>query len=319
MTALHATLREAHARLVRELRSHPLGDAGHLGVSVVHGGRLVATSSRAWIGNVLAVGAACAPSGLDPGVAVLTNDPFAGSPHVQDHWVVAGAADGALVVLQAHLADVGGQNLGSYNPFAGEVWQEGVRTTPAQLYRGGKLERDVLELVRLNSRLPELVAHDVVVLGETALELAAGLGPAEPEAAGPRQPAAAASVETTLHNCSGEDVTIALRITPGERIRFDFAGSSPQVQGFVNSTLATTTSAVVAASGSMPDEIEVDAPAGSVVNCSFPQATGWSSHGTYAAIASLVRRGLERGEPSLPGERLPPVRIDGCRREGCPF
>ena len=320
MSEVYARLRDAHARLVRDIHSHPLGDLGHLGVTLVtSGARLAATTAPAWAGNAVAVAAACATRGLEVGDTVITNDPFAGSPHVQDHWVVAGLSGGATVVVQAHLADVGGQSLGNYYPLADEVWQEGVRTTPVKLHRAGKLERDVLELVKLNSRLPLLIEHDLLTLAETALQLAEELD----EVAAPAPPVAPhvepAAVETRLHNCAGEDVTIALRIEPGTRIRFDFAGSSAQVRGFVNATLPTTTSSVAAACGAGLDAIEVTAPAGCVVNCSFAVATSWSPYGTYDAIASLVRRGLGLPEPPERELSRPAVRIDGCRREGCPF
>lgn len=100
---------------------------------------------------------------LDGEDVVITNDPYSGGIHVQDFTVIAPVAYQDAIVLylgvRAHLVDIGGEAFGGYALRARELWAEGARITPIKLYRGGKLQRDVLTTLLLNSRVPD-IAHD---------------------------------------------------------------------------------------------------------------------------------------------------------------
>src|SRR5262249_31659749 len=157
-----------------------------------------------------------------------------------------------------HLADIGGQSFGNYYPYARDVWQEGVVTTPVRLARNGQVDNDVMELLKLKSRAPVLLAHDVAlmydvgvdVLGKIQREAIKADGVAQLDVARERARVLAARIaedtvgEGTIHNCAGSDARVTVRLARGgPGIVVDLTESSPQAErGFINSTRATTRS-----------------------------------------------------------------------------
>ena len=75
------------------------------------------------------------------------------------HDGVAGFSSGRqtrpafYVSNRAHHADVGGRFAGSMGP-AEEIFQEGIRIPPVRIVRGGKVDREMLDLILLNVRTP---------------------------------------------------------------------------------------------------------------------------------------------------------------------
>jgi len=130
----------------------------------------------------MSVAAVIQQSELDPGDAVMLNDPFCGGTHLPDITLVmpvfirpAGKAksrNGArprpggakprlhtftpdfYVASRAHHADVGGTYPGSMGPCQ-EIYQEGLRIPPVKIMRGGRIVPDVLALLLNNVRTPE--------------------------------------------------------------------------------------------------------------------------------------------------------------------
>jgi N-methylhydantoinase B len=353
---LDATLREADARLAKQLGSAAVGQPDHRSVSLVDlGGSVTASSSQDHLGNAEAVARSVldAFSTLGEGDAVVMSDPYSGSAHVQDHWLVlpfyANGVPAALVLIQSHLADVGGQAFGNYYPYARDVWQEGVVTTPVRLARDGALDRDVLETLKLNSRAPVLIAHDIALMYEIGREVAGDLsaetvaadGLAQIEAARERTRELAASLtsevrlEVAVHNCAGPDARVTLRIGSDRgACLVDLTESSEQVDpGFINSTLATTRSAIARAfidytgapsNSGVLAALDIRTTSGSIVDCQPPLAVGWSPFEPGFVVGDLVRSALSREADAVAPQRVrepvrPPVRIDGCRAEGCRF
>ncbi len=66
-------------------------------------------------------------------------------------------------VITAHQADVGGAVPGSYNPYATDLWQEGIRITPLRIFSKGKKLKDVWDLVIGNVRMP-VVGDDIIAM-----------------------------------------------------------------------------------------------------------------------------------------------------------
>jgi N-methylhydantoinase B len=96
---------------------------------------------------------------LEPGDAVLLNDPFRGGTHLPDMTLVSPVflpgrkrAD-FLVANRAHHADVGGAVPGSMAP-ASDVHGEGLRVPPVKLVVRDRVQRDVLALCLANMRVP---------------------------------------------------------------------------------------------------------------------------------------------------------------------
>ncbi len=353
---LDSTLHDAEVRLAKELGAAAVGQSDHRSVSLVDlRGCVLASSSPGHIGNAEAVarGVLSAFPAVSVEDAIVVSDPYTGSAHVQDHWLAVPLfAHGwpvALVLVQAHLADVGGQAFGNYYPYARDVWQEGVVTTPVQLVRDGEIDRDILETLKLNSRAPVLMAHDIRLLYEVARDVAAALSLDLVTALGAAQAAASRErvselatlireevrIEAAVHNCAGPDARVAVSVATGDRgIVVDLTECSSQVDpGFINCTLATTRSAIAHAfvdhTGAPPNsgvlaELDIRTTAGSIVDCKPPLAVGWSPFEPGHTVGDLIRQALSRWADPIAPLRLrepvcPPVRIDGCRAEGCRF
>ena len=349
-------LHEWDVVLAFELSSLPFADRDHKAVAIAdNDGNVIGCSAPRQVANAEAVSRACLEAfpSWDDGTVVVTSDPFSGTAHVQDHWVARPVYDGAtrtgLALVAVHLADVGGQSFGNFFPAARDVFQEGVRTTPLRLARNGAIDRDALEMVKLNSRAPVLVEHDLMVMhrlaetmadeassllangGEEILKTEASLldsviqhieGEAAPQTG-------------TVHNCAGPDANVSLVVRRDDGgLVVDFSGSSPQAEsGFINSTLTHTRSAVTAALADLTPAVAnsgllrsvvIDAPEASIVNCDYPLATAWSPYHPARLINTMIKESLDGRLPSGVGKappevRMPTVRIDGCREGSCPF
>ncbi|MGC8551030.1 MAG: hydantoinase B/oxoprolinase family protein [Acidobacteriaceae bacterium] len=109
----------------------------------------------------MSVHAAVEKIDFEPGDIAILNDPFAGGTHLPDITMVlpvfladGDAAPSFYVSARAHHADVGGSFAGSMGP-ASEVFQEGIRIPPVRIVRGGRLDREMLDLVLWNVRTPQ--------------------------------------------------------------------------------------------------------------------------------------------------------------------
>jgi N-methylhydantoinase B len=125
---------------------------------------------------------------IRPGDVFVTNDPsYGGVTHLNDVVLALPVfADGALIAWTAtiaHFNDVGGMVPGSISNEASEIFQEGLRLPAVRLFDAGRLVEPVLEIMKVNSRLPDYLQGDLwaevaaVRLGERrVLELAGKYG-----------------------------------------------------------------------------------------------------------------------------------------------
>jgi N-methylhydantoinase B len=95
---------------------------------------------------------------LAEGDVYLFNDPYDGGTHLSDFKLVRPFFhDGSLFCWLAsvgHWHDVGGNVPGNYNPVATESFQEGMHIPPVRLVRQGKINSDIVDILKSNSRLP---------------------------------------------------------------------------------------------------------------------------------------------------------------------
>ena len=101
-----------------------------------------------------------------PGDQFVANDPYnGGGTHLPDINIIAPVFIGkkivAFVANIAHHADVGGMVPGSEAAVCQSIYQEGLRIPPVRIMKAGEVNRDVLEILLLNSRTPEERAGDV--------------------------------------------------------------------------------------------------------------------------------------------------------------
>src|SRR5712671_2968081 len=97
-----------------------------------------------------------------PGHDYVTNDPWLTSGHLHDLTVVTPSFhDGrpvALLACTCHVVDIGGRGFG---PDARQVFEEGLFIPIMKLAREGRVNEDLLEIVRANVREPLQVEGDL--------------------------------------------------------------------------------------------------------------------------------------------------------------
>jgi len=222
----------------------------------------------------MSVAAAIAALPLEPGDIALLNDPYAGGTHLPDLTMVMpiylrGSRKRMFYVAnRAHHADVGGGQAGSMG-LSREVFQEGIRIPPVKIFRGGRIVRDVWQLILGNVRTAEEREGDLAAqiascrIGERRLnEIVAKYGRCEVETYEHHLlDYSARMMRSVLRGIPdgtyrGEDfldddgitdepirVAVTIRIR-GARAEVDFTGSAPQCAGSVNAVAAITQSAV---------------------------------------------------------------------------
>jgi N-methylhydantoinase B len=136
-------------------------------------GRVLAQSQRlplhmgSMLGSVRRVLERYPVERLIAGDMFLANDPYhGGGSHLPDFNLVAPVfAGGRLVAFAAncaHHSDVGGMVPGSESADCREIFQEGLRIPPVRLVAAGELREDIVEIVKLNSRVPQDRAGDLL-------------------------------------------------------------------------------------------------------------------------------------------------------------
>ena len=106
------------------------------------------------------------PGAIEPGDVFVTNDPYYGGvTHLNDIVVAMPVfADGRIIAWTANIAhnsDVGGMAPGSLTGEATEIFQEGLRLPAVKMISRGEPIRPVLEIIKVNSRMPDVLEGDV--------------------------------------------------------------------------------------------------------------------------------------------------------------
>jgi len=198
---------------------------------------------------------------------------------------------------------------GGYNPEAREVWQEALRITPVKIFEAGKLKRDVWDLIFANIRY-DIVEEDIkaeiggCVVGERGVkallerygiekfndhvEYLFDVTEKMVRKEIKRIPDGTYHAESYVYYDGiheGSKMKINLSVTvKNDEITFDFSGSDPQTEGFVNAPYAATASAVLLTflmhinpdiphNDGIVRPIHIINPEGSFLNASFPAAT----------------------------------------------
>jgi N-methylhydantoinase B len=242
-----------------------------------------------------------------PGDVYITNDPWALAGHLNDVCVLSPIFHrGRLAAFTAcilHHSDIGGR-VASDNR---EVFEEGLFIPLVKLYDAGKLNQEVLCMIRANVRTPEQVNGDirsqiaanhvcgtqiVRMLEEYGLEDLDELGgeiisrsERSIRAAIAKAPAGVYRAEGAIEQTEGQpEVRIRCAVTiAGSDITVDLTGSSPQVDWGGNVVYNFTYAYVHMAVKSIFDPeipnndgiaapIRLIAPEGTVVNCRHPAA-----------------------------------------------
>lgn len=102
---------------------------------------------------------------MNPGDAIILNDPYMGGMHLPDIFMFVpfffeDQVEGFCVVI-CHHTDVGGRVAGSNASDSTEIFQEGIRIPPLKLFNAGKVNQTLESLIRLNVRVPDRVLGDL--------------------------------------------------------------------------------------------------------------------------------------------------------------
>ena len=266
--------------------------------------------------------------GINEGDQFYFNDPYIGGQHLPDQMVVKPvfyqgrriAWTGSMM----HTSETGGIEPGGMSPSAKEIFHEGVRIRGLKIVEGGRFRKDVFQTIVQQTRDPHLVGLDIKariaavnVCARRYLELAEKFGaPFVAEASRriiedsekmsrarlrelPDGTWRSRLYADTIGNRE-QPVLVQCTLTKrADAITFDYTGSSPQVDGSVNATLSGCWGDlfVVLASqlfwdvswnGGMFAPVRLVAPEGSVMNCTFPAATGVTTNSVGCLITAVA-------------------------------
>ena len=258
------------------------------------------------------------PENLNPGDAILSNDPYLGGVHLNDITLISpvyynGELFGYVANL-AHHVDVGGGAPASIGAFR-EVFQEGVIISAVKMVEDGEIVPDVFRLVLAQIRSKHETAGDFraqVASNNTGVRRLTALldrmgaetinfyidqliayTERRTRAEIAKLPQGVFTADGYIDNDGYTDEPVHLvgkLVINGDGVLFDLNGSEPQRRAPVNSTYAQTFSACAYVLKSLIDPdipvnagfyrlVQVDAPLGTVVNCTppFPVVGGWET------------------------------------------
>jgi len=256
---------------------------------------------------------------IQEGDIFVANDPHtAGGTHLPDiNYAMPVFIEGKLVAFIcniAHHADIGGMVPGSMAGGMSEIFQEGLRIPVVRLFRKGELQRDIMDILMLNVRVPEERQgdHNAQIascrLGERRFKevvkthgLRAVLSAFDEIIARTfkRMKDTIRQIPDGVYEFSDYmdsdglnsfNVPVCLKLTvQGDRIHLDFSGTSPQTKGNINTTLnavqASVNYALIGALDSeMPsnqgalDAVDILCEPGTVLNCIFPAPVAARAH-----------------------------------------
>lgn len=271
---------------------------------------------------------------LKDGDRIIGNDPFVGALHQNDLQMCAPLiVEGELLGwagVMAHETDMGGMDFASWSPKATEVYQEGLRIPAVKLVDGGELRDDVLEMILTASRLPAQVGLDIRafiatlnVAAERLTELVRRYGKptvhvvmhamvddAETlmRARLRELPNGVVHTRDFLEHDGKKDILFVIDCVltkRGDSLHFDFSGSSPQANGFINSTRAGLAGGVAGAviptlgfgipwNDGMLRPVEISAPDGLICTAMPPAPVGSATVEAIWTVSNVVSAALNR-------------------------
>jgi N-methylhydantoinase B len=271
----------------------------------------------------------CPLDAMQPGDVLALNDPYRGGIHANDILVFRPVfGDGRVVFFAGtliHVADLGGNAVAGLAALATDTFAEGLLLPPVHLYRNGDPVDDVLAIIARNSRAPDKVIGDVRALvagvnviarrveellerfGTTTVErfVRASIEDAERRVRDDLRQLPAGTYHGAFEiDGDGVDpdrafeVDVAVTAQDGS-IDVDFAGTSPQARGTINSSFSQTLSGVVYAMRCFVDPtipmnegcfrpLHTRLPRGTLVNPNPPAACGGRVMTVAAAVEAIL-------------------------------
>jgi len=274
---------------------------------------------------------------LEKGDMFMVNDPYISGTHLNDVSLIRPVFMKkdllGFVANKAHHVDIGGMVPASISPRATELYQEGVVIPPVKIVSRDRLVTENLELLQLNSRVPDFTAGDLRAqvaanfLGERRLlELASPMGlkftrTCDQILDQTRRLAISEYTKLPSGTWRGEDylelggelIPIRARVSLSPNgAGVDFRGTHDQVAAPINAVLGVTTASVTFAIKTLlPPEVPLNdgfnntitilAPVGTVVNPLKPAPVAAGNLETSQRIVDVIYRALSIPLP----ERIP--------------
>lgn len=277
------------------------------------------------------------PAELEPGDAVLLNDPFRGGAHLPDLTLVTPVfVDETIVAYaanRAHHADIGGSRAGSVAADSTEIYQEGIRIPPVKLYEAGEVNETAMDVILANVRTPDERRGDLRAQ-ETANQTGRQRFSELVEKYGADSLTAALEeikdyserrMRTELESLpdgtyrfedvldddgqGNEDLPVVAAVSiDGDSVDVDFEGTAAQTDGPINAVFAVTASATYYAIRCVTDPdippnhgcyrpIDIDAPEGTIVNPTPPAAVVGGNLETSQRVTDVVLGALAEATP----------------------
>lgn len=245
---------------------------------------------------------------LRPGDVLFSNDPWIGTGHLPDSTMAApifvGSRLVAFVVTVAHLSDIGGRQ---WSADANEIYEEGLLIPVTKLYKGGKVNTVILDILKANVRLPDQVLGDIDAqlvaiqvasrrlrefMHESGLSdlraLARSIFEVSADALSKEIRALPSGTYVAEVEADGWDTPVRIRAAvtiKGDKITVNYAGSSPQSRYGINESYNHTFAYTVypfkcMLSPALPNNegflrlFDVIAAPGLIVNSRRPAAVG---------------------------------------------
>jgi N-methylhydantoinase B len=275
---------------------------------------------------------------LEPGDVVITTSPEVTGAHASDALVFAPIFyKGSIVgyaTTKSHWQDLGAKDV--FPTDSRQVYGEGLRIPPVRLYKKGVLQKEIWDIIRLNSRAPDLVWGDLQAQIAGCRSAEKGIaelmdrygvdtvkacisemydyGRTMMEEAIEAIPDGVYTAEDYLddNGVGSEPILLKVAITvKGRKVVVDFTGSAPEQKGPMNGLLVSSVAASRAAikaltAADLPANegfygaVDVIAPPGTVVNAG-PSAPTFLYAWVAQIILDLVNRALHEVLP----ERVP--------------
>ncbi len=271
--------------------------------------------------------------GIREGDAFIVNDPHRGAMHQSDIIIAAPVFDGGELVAwtacHCHHLDVGAMIPGGFTIGAREIYQEGLRLPPIKLIEKGIVRKDLWTMLFNHIRVPR-VALDLKaqiaannIGGRRVSEMCARYGGATVTAAMARlldfseerlRVRLAELPDGTFRHIDRQDhdgltpgiFRIVMAVTKtGDKIHFDFTGSSDQTPGFVNCCIGGAWAGVFGVllpwiaydipwNAGLLRPVTITAPDGSICNARLPAPVSKGGTGTMWSIRNAAQLCLSK-------------------------
>ena len=324
-----ALMKSAYSTNIKERHDHSCAIVDRTGRLVAQAANSIPVHIASVLGQMQAIFKKFPLDEITEGDIFAANDPHeGGGTHLPDVSLAMPVfADGQLlgfVCNIAHHADIGGMSPGSMAGGMKDIYQEGLRIPVVKLFRKGKLDQDIFDILLLNVRVREerrgdynaqfsalhLAARRLFeMINKYSGDLIRNVFNEIIDRTQQRMLSAITLIpdgvyrfEDVMDDDGREAVNVPINLTAtikGKSALFDFAGTSPQTPGNINIPLHGTKAAVCYVLKAMLDSeipnnqgvldaVEVVAPMGTMVSCIAPASVAARAHTSQRIIDVVI-------------------------------